>query len=156
MPIYNSDQDLTADVNVINNLFDELTNVTIKSQTRREKLLSKLDSIIDNLYINDNDKASNTMAKVSVISVYKELLNDTENSTNKLLNTHMRRKENENTADTAKDIVEFLQKLQHNKFNNAETIDQKEQEILLQKKLQENNIEISKHELKESAYDFDE
>lgn len=134
--------------------------------THRDSIINKLSKAINDMSIDpDNDKATITMAKVQMIKTYADLLNDTENSKDKIVKSIQKQNDTDHSGngDMLKQFVKELGNgnvtIQFNGNDNDtednsaklsdEEIDQELDQIL-----DNNNITVNENETKTDSKDL--
>jgi hypothetical protein len=152
---YTSESDILKDSQRIDQLFNEIHTSHKTIQSTRQSLLDKMTKSINKLDpYDETDKASMIMAKTGVINTYRELLKDMEDSTLKIVNTHMKHKEVKTHENISKDVIDFLQELQKQPHDIV-PINRQSADNQLSKQILDQSIKVSSTELKDSPYDFD-
>ena len=128
-----------------------------KTQVLRERLLDNLTPVVMSMKISPNDKGwgvDDSLARTSILSEYRSLLNDMESSDKNLLNSRIKLKDIETAKNNGITAAEFFAQLKlHGQGQNAsgtvvvEQPSQAEIESKLNKILDEGNLVISDSEL---------
>jgi gluconate kinase len=158
MPIiYKSEEDVLQDTQRIDAIFSDIYTTYTDVRVKRQDLLGTLESAIKKLLPSEDDKSTMLLAKVALLNSYRDVLKDTEESPTKIANVYLKKREIKTNEDISKDVVTFLKELQKQKtIVSSDVIDQNQIEHIISADLQKNNVTISRGELKESAYDFNE
>lgn len=101
--------------------FKDLEADLLATKNLRKKLITKLDTLIEETKIDFTDKLSVNQSKIGIISSYTNLLNDLDNQGFSLEKLKLSKKEKDNESKYSELIVKYLYNLEQsdNKKSNA-------------------------------------
>lgn len=101
--------------------FKDLETDLLETKNLRKKLITKLDTLIEETKIDFTDKLSVNQSKIGIISSYTNLLNDLDNQGFSLEKLKLSKKEKDNESKYSELIVKYLYNLEQsdNKKSNA-------------------------------------
>jgi hypothetical protein len=162
MPIYSSTDDIITNGIQINTLLNDLYNIHTDNQTIRKKLLTRIEELLNGTELPSTSKSSGLMAISKLFDTYRTVLNDLEDASTKVINTQLKQKETQTNEETAKDVIEFLQRLHKEKQDGISGSSSLDPNVViateneLHNQIKKRDISVHKNEIKESPYDFNE
>lgn len=133
---------------------EKMDKIFDRTYTVREKIISKLESIVDTMKIDPDDKPSSIEAKVGIINTLASQLNDTDKQQLNRVGIKSKIEAEESDTDHKKAVAEYLKNMSHRKENYTPWSNEEVEEELEQT-LEEHDIHISDAELKIDAMDLD-
>lgn len=129
---------MTSNTDNDDSCFKDLEAGLQETKLLRQKLITKLDTVIENTKIDFNDKLPVNQSKIGIITAFTNLLNDLDNQGFSLEKLKLSKKEQNNESKYSEFIVKYLYNLEQsdNKKSNAAILNEDKLNEL------ENDIEV--------------
>jgi hypothetical protein len=124
---------------------------SLKSEDIKKKLIKKLNVITDELVIDpNNEKPKQLEAKMNIINSYVSLLDSYEKQIRDTLKSKQKQQDSENANNSGALIAQILRKVSDD-IGTVENAEASLDDSILEKKIQDNKLEITDGELDKDA-----
>lgn len=137
--------------NEIQNDFERLDRVSNKAENLKLTVINKLASVVDELAIDpNNDKPRDIEAKIGIVNSYVSLLDSYEKQVQNVAKIKQKHIDDETSDNVQKLVTKLLLSIKDN-TNPTSTIKDVKDDNILDEKIIDNDIQITKGELETNS-----